>query len=184
MQPNGHTLGLLGATHGRVWHASRDERASLLCDVVLAVTAWRRCMQVLMSIQSMIFVSDPFFNEPGYESTMHTPHGKAQSASYNRDVRCNTLRLAVLQQLRSPCPTFAEAIRAHFRLKRVEVVAQCDAWRAEDAGGASTSHRQGAVGGGGGGRPPPQHNLANVCTQVKEELAKLNDGGAGDAIEV
>ena len=35
--------------------------------------------QVLVSIQSLILVSDPFFNEPGYEATRSTPDGQAKS---------------------------------------------------------------------------------------------------------
>lgn len=33
------------------------------------------CFQVLVSIQSLILVPDPYFNEPGYEDSMHTDQG-------------------------------------------------------------------------------------------------------------
>jgi hypothetical protein len=35
--------------------------------------------QVLVSIQSLILVPQPYFNEPGYEGTMGTPSGIAAS---------------------------------------------------------------------------------------------------------
>ena len=33
-------------------------------------------LQVLVSIQSLIFVSNPYFNEPGFESQMGSPEGR------------------------------------------------------------------------------------------------------------
>ena len=47
-----------------------------------------RCgVQVLVSIQSLIFVDDPYFNEPGYEESMHTERGRAASKAYNLNIR-------------------------------------------------------------------------------------------------
>lgn len=43
--------------------------------------------QMLISIQSLIFVDEPYFNEPGYEGTMHTPQGDTASRAYNRNIR-------------------------------------------------------------------------------------------------
>ena len=40
--------------------------------------------QVLVSIQSLILVPDPYFNEPGYEQSINTDAGKAMSAEYNK----------------------------------------------------------------------------------------------------
>ena len=45
------------------------------------------CVQMLISIQSLIFVDEPYFNEPGYEGTMHTPQGDAASRAYNQNIR-------------------------------------------------------------------------------------------------
>lgn len=38
--------------------------------------------QVLVSIQSLILVPQPYFNEPGYEGTMGTTNGTAASKKY------------------------------------------------------------------------------------------------------
>ena len=38
-----------------------------------------RARQVLMSIQALILVPDPYFNEPGYERERSTPSGDRQS---------------------------------------------------------------------------------------------------------
>lgn len=47
---------------------------------------------MLISIQSLIFVDEPYFNEPGYEGTMHTPEGDRASRAYNQNIRyaCDT----------------------------------------------------------------------------------------------
>ena len=42
---------------------------------------------MLISIQSLIFVDEPYFNEPGFEGTMHTPAGDQASRAYNRNIR-------------------------------------------------------------------------------------------------
>ena len=42
--------------------------------------------QVLVSIQSLIFVEKPYFNEPGFERTMGG-EGEEKSRVYNRDIR-------------------------------------------------------------------------------------------------
>ena len=47
---------------------------------------WRHVfvlLQVLVSIQSLILVSEPYFNEPGYEIEIGSTKGKKDSANYN-----------------------------------------------------------------------------------------------------
>jgi len=39
--------------------------------------------QVLVSIQSLILVPEPYFNEPGYEQEIGTEAGEKHSAEYN-----------------------------------------------------------------------------------------------------
>lgn len=38
---------------------------------------------MLISIQSLIMVPDPYFNEPGYEQYINTDAGRKMSAEYN-----------------------------------------------------------------------------------------------------
>lgn len=59
---------------------------SKVCGQVVTVT-WCDA-QVLVSIQSLILVDEPYFNEPGYESIMHTPEGRKQNKHYNLNIRC------------------------------------------------------------------------------------------------
>ena len=50
--------------------------------------------QVLVSILGLIFVKDPFFNEPAYNGQEEIY--QKQSETYNRDIRYNTLKYAIL----------------------------------------------------------------------------------------
>jgi baculoviral IAP repeat-containing protein 6 len=44
-------------------------------------------LQVLVSIQALILVPMPYFNEPGYERTMGTPEGDTQNRLYNENIQ-------------------------------------------------------------------------------------------------
>jgi baculoviral IAP repeat-containing protein 6 len=88
-------------------------------------------LQVFVSIQSLILVPQPYFNEPSFERSMHTSQGKMASASYNQDIRFQTLRWAVLGQLETPPAGFEEIVRTHFRIKRDLVRKQCADWTEE-----------------------------------------------------
>ena len=44
-------------------------------------------MQVLVSIQSLIFVDEPYYCEPGFEAQMHTETGNKASKAYTFDIR-------------------------------------------------------------------------------------------------
>lgn len=56
-------------------------------------------LQVLISIQSLILVPDPYFNEPGYERSMNTATGKAASRDYNKVAVLCCARFAGWQEL-------------------------------------------------------------------------------------
>ena len=61
-----------------------------------------------MSIQSLVLVSDPYFNEPGYEQYQGTPYGDQKSLTYNANLYLATVQWAMLQQLQNPSPCFRE----------------------------------------------------------------------------
>ncbi|KAF6778656.1 hypothetical protein AHF37_02182 [Paragonimus kellicotti] len=90
-------------------------------------------LQVLVSIQSLILVSEPYFNEPGYECNYGTPLGKHESQRYNAGVRADTLRWSMLDQLRHPSPGFEQVIFHHFQLKKSAIIDQIERWIANTA---------------------------------------------------
>ena len=112
-----------------------------------------------MSIQALILVPDPYFNEPGYEQERGTPRGDAHSASYNVPLREATLKHAMIGQLKQPPPELADVIREHFRLKRPLIAAQCAQWL-----------REARADGGGGAHAA---TLARLIAELDVELDKL-----------
>jgi baculoviral IAP repeat-containing protein 6 len=85
-------------------------------------------LQVIVSIQSLILVPDPYFNEPGYEGTMGTPEGNAKSGAYNENLRKETVRWGMVECLLRPPAGFEEVVRTHFRLRRPAVLQQVAQW--------------------------------------------------------
>src|SRR5437660_876991 len=53
---------------------------------------------VLLSIQSLM-CKEPYFNEPGFESSKTTAAGKKASKKYNAEVRYQTMCVAVLAMM-------------------------------------------------------------------------------------
>ncbi len=47
--------------------------------------------QILISIQSLILIDEPYFNEPGHEKQIGTTQGTEQSKKYNNNIRRYTL---------------------------------------------------------------------------------------------
>lgn len=64
--------------------------------------------QVLVSVQSLILVAEPYFNEPGYERSRGTPSGTQSSREYDGNIRQASVKWAMLEQMRNPSPCFKE----------------------------------------------------------------------------
>ena len=92
--------------------------------------------QILLSIQGMILVEDPYFNEPNVELMRGKSEGVVSSKRYNMELRLATLRWAMLAMLKQPPQGFEEVVKGHFKCLRGE----------GERGG------RGGVAGGGGGR--------------------------------
>lgn len=111
-------------------------------------------LQVLVSIQSLIMVAEPYFNEPGYDSFMGTPDGRSASESYNHTVKLQTVRLGMIEMLKFPPADFEEVVKTHFRIKRRRIL--------QDIEDYLVLH-------------PTQSNLAKSLKTLKSELMKLKD---------
>ena len=87
-----------------------------------AASKWRpgesNIQQVLLSIQGLIFVEAPFFNEPMRAGVEGSAQGQRLSDKYNERIRFHTLQHAVLGQLRRYREEpFGEVIRRYARLQ-------------------------------------------------------------------
>ncbi|XP_029377805.1 baculoviral IAP repeat-containing protein 6 isoform X4 [Echeneis naucrates] len=107
-------LSILNTWHGRPEEKWNPQTSSFL--------------QVLVSVQSLILVAEPYFNEPGYERSRGTPSGTQSSREYDGNIRQATVKWAMLEQMRNPSPCFKEVIHKHFYLKRTEIMSQCEEW--------------------------------------------------------
>lgn len=87
--------------------------------------------QVIISIQSLILVDEPYFNEPGYEGTIGTENGKKNSMRYSDDIRYNTMRVAMLGMLKNKPIGYEDFITQHFKLKKNEIIKVLDKWYEE-----------------------------------------------------
>lgn len=63
---------------------------------------------MLVSVQSLILVAEPYFNEPGYERSRGTPSGTQSSREYDGNIRQASVKWAMLEQIRNPSPCFKE----------------------------------------------------------------------------
>ncbi|MFT7805918.1 baculoviral IAP repeat-containing protein 6 isoform X6 [Arapaima gigas] len=145
-------LSILNTWHGRPEEKWNPQTSSFL--------------QVLVSVQSLILVAEPYFNEPGYERSRGTPSGTQSSREYDGNIRQATVKWAMLEQLRNPSACFKEVIHKHFYLKRAEIMAQCEEWIA-DIQQYSSDKRV--------GRTMSHHAAAlkRHTAQLREELLKL-----------
>lgn len=115
-------LSLLGT-----WEGGKDEKWNASESTLL---------QVLVSIQSLILVPMPFFNEPGYHTTIGTPNGDMQNLSYNRTIKEGVLKFAMIEMLQKPPSNFKDVVEAHFYLRKNEIKKQLAAWVGEASPGS------------------------------------------------
>eukprot|EP00441_Pelagodinium_beii_P004371 CAMPEP_0197690182 /NCGR_PEP_ID=MMETSP1338-20131121/107984_1 /TAXON_ID=43686 ORGANISM="Pelagodinium beii, Strain RCC1491" /NCGR_SAMPLE_ID=MMETSP1338 /ASSEMBLY_ACC=CAM_ASM_000754 /LENGTH=939 /DNA_ID=CAMNT_0043272603 /DNA_START=116 /DNA_END=2933 /DNA_ORIENTATION=- len=101
-------LSLLGTWSGPAW----DPQQSTL-------------LQVLVSLQGLVLVEEPYFNEPGHECDAGTEHGREASALYNENARLLALR-AALNAAQRPPRGFEEITAAHFARFGPKLAEQCE----------------------------------------------------------
>jgi ubiquitin-protein ligase len=88
-------------------------------------------LQVLVSIQSLILIDQPFFNEPGYEKMINTINGKYKSKIYNYNIQYENIRWAMIDQINNPPYGYEDVIKNHFKLKKNDIINTIDKWNIE-----------------------------------------------------
>jgi ubiquitin-protein ligase len=76
-------------------------------------------LQILVSIQSLIFTDNPYFNEPGYEKNINSEVGKKANDDYNKIIQSYTQKWAIENMITNPPIDFKEIIEKHFQLKKI-----------------------------------------------------------------
>jgi len=88
-------------------------------------------LQVLISIQSLILVENPYFNEPGWEKEMHTTKGQTNSKKYNEPLLIGTIKWAIIDMIKNPPNGMEEVIKNHFKFKKDEILTTTQKWLTE-----------------------------------------------------
>ncbi|OWR46977.1 survivin-1 [Danaus plexippus plexippus] len=120
--PNLYNDGKVCLSVLNTWHGRPEEKWNAHTSSFL---------QVLVSIQSLILVPEPYFNEPGYERSRGTRVGNSASLEYNSNIYQACVRWAMLDHLRAPEPCFKEVIQTHFWMKRNEIMQTVANWITE-----------------------------------------------------
>lgn len=85
-------------------------------------------IQIIISIQSLILIDDPYFNEPGYEKYINTTEGKEKSLMYNLNIYPNTIKYAMIEMLLNPPLGFEIVIKEHFKYKKNDIIKKLNEW--------------------------------------------------------
>jgi len=85
-------------------------------------------LQVLISIQSLILIDQPFFNEPGYERQINSPIGQTKSKLYNNNIQYENIRWGMIDQILNPPIGYEEVVKNHFKLKYNDIINLIDKW--------------------------------------------------------
>ncbi|KAM3301829.1 putative ubiquitin-conjugating enzyme E2 38 [Capsicum chacoense] len=84
-------------------------------------------LQVLVSIQALILNANPFFNEPGYETSYAGREGEKRSYAYNEDAFVLSLK-TMTYTLRRPPKHFEDLVTGHFRCHAADILSACKAY--------------------------------------------------------
>ena len=84
-------------------------------------------LQVIVSIQGLILVPEPYFNEAGFEKQKGSQQGRENSRMYNEMVVLKLVQ-AQTKLLQHPPPVFKDIIIEHFKRHAKKLLQRLDLW--------------------------------------------------------
>uniref|UniRef100_A0ABM5FMF4 (E3-independent) E2 ubiquitin-conjugating enzyme isoform X2 n=1 Tax=Pogona vitticeps TaxID=103695 RepID=A0ABM5FMF4_9SAUR len=84
-------------------------------------------LQVLISIQGLILVNEPYYNEAGFDSDRGLQEGYENSRCYNEMALIRVVQ-SMMQLLRKPVEVFEQEIYEHFRCNGWRLVHRIESW--------------------------------------------------------
>ncbi|XP_065337080.1 (E3-independent) E2 ubiquitin-conjugating enzyme isoform X2 [Cloeon dipterum] len=90
-------------------------------------TANSTLLQVIVSIQGLILVSEPYFNEAGYEKQKGSQQGRENSRMYNEMVVLKQVQ-ALTKMLLQPPSVFKEEVLYHFKHQAYFLIDRLEGW--------------------------------------------------------
>ena len=85
-------------------------------------------LQVVVSLQAMIFCEEPWYNEPGREAGYNRGSGSSHSAMYNSKLREHTVNHAMLVWLERPPPLWKDVVDHHFEKNANAILRTVEGW--------------------------------------------------------
>uniref|UniRef100_A0AC35UF50 UBIQUITIN_CONJUGAT_2 domain-containing protein n=1 Tax=Rhabditophanes sp. KR3021 TaxID=114890 RepID=A0AC35UF50_9BILA len=119
--PNLYSDGKICLSILGTWEGRPEEKWNPYCSL----------LQVLISIQGLIFVKEPYFNEPGFEKYQGSEKGDMFSKKYNLQIEHATLVYAIKDQMQKNGKNqdpFDDVKRKFFWLKRYQIIKKCEKW--------------------------------------------------------
>jgi len=104
-------LSLLGTWNGEKWNPE-----------------YSNINQICMSILALIFVDDPYFNEPGYQNSCNSEEGKKRSNEYNDRIRLYNLKYGILENLKTSNSVFKSIIHKNFKCRKHKILETIESW--------------------------------------------------------
>ena len=115
-------------------------------------------LQVLISIQGLILVSEPYFNEAGYERQKGSQQGHENSRMYNEMVLLKLIQ-ATARILQQPPPIFKDEVMEHFSMHGKGMIKRLEEWL-EMSEGHNTAHPL---------SPTTPNTYRNIVADVEEK---------------
>uniref|UniRef100_A0A0V0G6I3 Putative ubiquitin-conjugating enzyme e2 o-like isoform x1 n=1 Tax=Triatoma dimidiata TaxID=72491 RepID=A0A0V0G6I3_TRIDM len=84
-------------------------------------------LQVIVSIQGLILVNEPYFNEAGYEKQKGSQQGRENSRMYNEMVVLKLVQ-AMTKLVVNPPPVFKDEINQHFNQHANKLCERLESW--------------------------------------------------------
>ena len=84
--------------------------------------------QVCVSILGLIFVEEPYFNEPGYQNSQGTEKGNSQSEKYNDNIKIQNIRYGIINMIKNPPKEFEDVIKKHYEINIDRIKKQISEW--------------------------------------------------------
>lgn len=84
--------------------------------------------QVCVSILGLIFVEDPYFNEPGYQNSQGTEKGNKASINYNDNIRIQNIKYGIINMINNPPEEFKEVIKNYYQFRMKDIKNNISKW--------------------------------------------------------
>uniref|UniRef100_A0A2M4CSB7 Putative ubiquitin-conjugating enzyme n=1 Tax=Anopheles darlingi TaxID=43151 RepID=A0A2M4CSB7_ANODA len=138
-------------------------------------------LQVIVSIQGLILVAEPYYNEAGYEKLRGSQQGKENSRMYNEMVLLKLLQ-SMTKLMSNPPELFREEILSHFRTSGQAMHQRIKSWMEmsnDFQRRASTSDEKGEQ--GDIPTPPESQSTGNTCTS-STKVDSVTQAVNGDSV--